>query len=159
VLLAVLMSLLPPYLRWMAKLGGAPTQADVEYRVSNYYFAFQVVQVFLVTTLTSAISGSIMDIIKTPSSAIKILASSIPTANNFYLSYMVLQGLGVVSGMLASVAGLVVKPLLAKFLGSTPRKLFLRWNSLSALNYGTVYPIYTNLLVIGTPLSICKDED
>jgi hypothetical protein len=65
---------------------------------------------------------------------------------------MVLQGLGVVSGMLASVAGLVVKPLLAKFLGSTPRKLFLRWNSLSALNYGTVFPIYTNLLVIGKSL-------
>ncbi|HEY2594982.1 MAG TPA: hypothetical protein VGK33_13890, partial [Chloroflexota bacterium] len=34
VLLAVLMSLLPPYLRLLAKLGGAPTQADVEYTVS-----------------------------------------------------------------------------------------------------------------------------
>jgi hypothetical protein len=152
VLLAVLMALLPPYLRWMAKLGGAPTQADVEYRVSNYYFAFQVVQVFLVMTLSSAVSGSVITIINQPSKAISILAASIPTASNFYLSYMVLQGLGVVSGMLASVAGLVVKPLLAKFLGSTPRKLFLRWNSLSALNYGTVFPIYTNLLVIGKSL-------
>jgi hypothetical protein len=150
VLLAVLMALLPPYLRLLAKLGGAPTQADVEYTVSNYYFTFQVVQVFLVTTLSSAVSGSVMDIINQPSSAIKILANSVPKANNFYLSYMILQGLGVVSGMLASVSGLIVKPLLAKFLGSTPRKLFLRWNSLSELNYGTVYPIYTNLLVIGT---------
>jgi calcium permeable stress-gated cation channel len=164
VLLAVLMALLPPYLRRkylgqslrpqlidlvLSKLGGCPTLADVEYTVSNYYFAFQVVQVFLVTTLSSAVSGSVINIINKPSSAISILASSVPSANNFYLSYMVLQGLGVVSGMLASVAGLIVTPLLARLLGSTPRKLFLRWNTLSSLSYGTVYPIYTNLLVIG----------
>jgi hypothetical protein len=154
VLLAVLMSLLPPFLRWMAKLGGAPTTADVEYTLSNYFFAFQVVQVFLVTTLSSAASGSATTILKDPSKATSILSESIPLANNFYLSYIILQGLGVFSGTLAGISGLVVRPLLARFLGSTPRKLFLRWNSLTAMSYGAVYPIYLNLCVIAIAYSV-----
>jgi calcium permeable stress-gated cation channel len=152
VLLAVLMSLLPPFLRWMAKLGGSPTLGDVEYKVSNYYFGFQVVQVFLVTTFSSAASGSVFAIINNPSSAPTLLAKNLPQANSFYLSYIILQGLGVVSGMIAGIAGLFVTPLLARFLGKTPRKLFMTWNGLSTLSYGTVYPIYTNLLVIGKSL-------
>ena len=51
VLLAVLMALLPIILRAMAKLGGDPTKSAVELTVQNTYFAFQVVQVFLVATL------------------------------------------------------------------------------------------------------------
>lgn len=149
VMLALLMALLPPFLRWMAKLSGAPTKADVEYKVSNYYFAFQVVQVFLVTTLASGAGSAAVLIIQNPGSIFSLLAGSVPTASNFYLSYFIIQGLGVVSGLLTSIAGLFVTPLLAKFLGSTPRKLFMQWNKLKILNYGTVFPIYTNLLVIG----------
>jgi hypothetical protein len=166
VALALLMALLPPFLRCrskqlkydgslltatdMAKLGGAPTQSDVEYTVSNYYFSFQVIQVFLVTTLSSAASSAATQIIQNPSSAPGLLSSQLPLASNFYLSYAVLQGIGVVSGTLVGIAGLFITPLLARFLGSTPRKLFLRWNQLTALGFGTVFPIYTNLLVIGT---------
>jgi calcium permeable stress-gated cation channel len=156
IMLAVLMALLPPFLRWMAKLGGSPTTSDVEYKTSNYYFGFQVVQVFLVTTLSSAVSGSIFNLLDNPSQVPSLLAQGLPTANGFYLSYIILQGLGVVSGMLASVAGLVVTPLLAKFLGNTPRKLFQKWNSLQSISYGTVFPIYTNLLVIGKPSFLQK---
>jgi hypothetical protein len=133
----------------LAKQAGSPTTADVEYTVSNYYFAFQVVQVFLVTTLTSAASSAVTDVIKNPGSAPALLSTALPAANNFYLSYIILQGLGVFSSTLAGVSGLVVRPLLAKFLGSTPRKLFIKWNSLTTMKYGTVYPVYTNLLVIG----------
>jgi hypothetical protein len=149
VLLAVLMALLPPILRLAAKLGGAPTRADVEYTVSNYYFGFQVVQVFLVATISSAASKAAIQIVQNPSSILNLLSTSIPGANTLYLSYFIVQGLGVVSGLLTAAAGLVVTPLLAKFLGSTPRKLFLRWNRMNTLSYGTVYPIYVNLLVIG----------
>ncbi|KAF2396576.1 DUF221-domain-containing protein [Trichodelitschia bisporula] len=148
VLLAVLMALLPIILRLAARLGGAPTHSDVEYTVQNYYFAFQVVQVFLVATVASAASSAVSQIIKNPTSVTSLLSKQIPKASNFYLSYFVLQGLGVFAGMLVGVAGLIVTPLLAKILGSTPRKLFMRWNQLSGLGWGTVYPVYTNLLVI-----------
>jgi hypothetical protein len=149
ILLAVLMALLPIFLRWMAKLSGSPTLADVEYKVSNYYFGFQVVQVFLVTTFSAAVSGSVFSIIKNPSQAPTLLAEGLPTSNGFYLSYIVLQGLGVVAGLLAGIVGLFLTPLLIKFLGSTPRKIFGFSAGLNLISYGTVYPIYLNLLVIG----------
>jgi hypothetical protein len=108
VLLAVLMSLLPIILRAMAKLAGAPTRADVELTTQNSYFAFQLVQVFLVATLGSAASSVVQGVIKNPGNAPLILANNIPLASNFYLAYFILQGLAVVSSLLVGLAGLVM---------------------------------------------------
>jgi hypothetical protein len=133
----------------MARLGGAPTYSDAEYTLQNYYFAFQVIQVFLVATLGSAASSVVQEIIKNPGSVTSLLSTSIPKASNFYLSYIVLQGLGVFASMLVGIAGLFITPILVKILGSTPRKIFLRWNRLAGVGWGQVFPVMTNLFVIG----------
>lgn len=148
ILLAVLMSLLPIVLRLMAKLGGDTSLSAVELTVQNTYFAFQIIQVFLVATLGSAASASVESIIKNPTSITSMLASSIPKASNFYLSYFVLQGLGIVSSMLVGLSGLIVFIVLGKLLDKTPRKMYKRWISLSGVGWGTVFPVYTNLFVI-----------
>ncbi|QIW99674.1 hypothetical protein AMS68_005192 [Peltaster fructicola] len=148
VLLAVLMSLLPPFIRLMARLGGDPTLSAVELTTQNYYFAFQVVQVFLVATLGSAASSSVQTIANNPSSVTSLLATQIPLANNFYLSYFVLQGLGIVSGLLVGLVGLILFFVLGRFLDNTPRKLYKRWSSLSGIGWGTLFPVYANLWVI-----------
>ncbi|KAL8774473.1 MAG: hypothetical protein Q9209_000846 [Squamulea sp. 1 TL-2023] len=154
VLLAVLMALLPIILRMMAKLGGAPSLSAVELRTQNFYFGFQVVQVFLVTTLTSAASASVTEILCKPMDAPNLLATNLPKASNFYISYFVLQGLTISSGALLGIAGLIIFRLLHKFLDTTPRKMYKRWSTLSALGWGTVFPIYTNLTVIAITYSI-----
>ncbi|KAF2239873.1 DUF221-domain-containing protein [Viridothelium virens] len=148
ILLAVLMALLPMFLRYMAKVSGDPSQSAIELSTQNYYFAFQVVQVFLVATIGSAASSSVVQIIKNPASVTSLLSQQIPKASNFYLSYIILQGLGVVAGTLVSITGLVVAFALAKILDTTPRKMYKRWSTLGSMGMGTVYPIYTNLLVI-----------
>ena len=149
IMLTALMSLLPVVLRLAALLSGSPTYSDIEHTVQNYYFGFQVVQVFLATTLTSAVSRTIAMIIDDPSSAITLISTSIPRASSFYLSYFVLQGLGVATRILVDVTGLLGTPLVAKVLGSTPRKIFQTWNQLYDVGWGTLYPVYTNLFVIG----------
>lgn len=53
ILLAVLMALVPIICGLLAKKAGEPTMSAIELRVQNWYFAFQVVQVFLITTFTS----------------------------------------------------------------------------------------------------------
>lgn len=148
ILLSVLMSLLPIILRMMAKFGGDPTRSAVELTVQNSYFGFQIVQVFLVATLGSAASSVGSKIAKNPASAPMILAQNLPLASNFYLSYFVLQGLGVVSGILVGLVGLIIFIVLGKLLDKTPRKMYKRWISLSSLGWGTIFPIYTNLFVI-----------
>lgn len=149
VLLAVLMALLPIILRLAAKMGGAPSLSAVELRTQNFYFGFQVVQVFLITTLTSAASASVTSILCKPSDAPNLLATNLPKASNFYISYFVLQGLTISSGAILGIAGLILFRLLSKFLDSTPRKMYTRWSTLSHLGWGTVFPVYTNLTVIG----------
>ena len=143
ILLAVLMALLPIILRLMAKWGGDPTLSAIELTVQNSYFAFQVVQVFLVATLGSAATAVVQSVSKNPANAPKLLANKIPLASNFYLCYFILQGLGVVGNILLALVGLVVFMLLGKLLDKTPRKMYKRWISLSGLGWGTVFPIYS----------------
>ncbi|KAI4192973.1 MAG: hypothetical protein LQ346_004051 [Caloplaca aetnensis] len=154
VLLAVLMALLPIILRLAAKIGGAPSLSAVELRTQNFYFGFQVVQVFLITTLTSAASASVTSILCKPGDAPNLLATNLPKASNFYISYFVLQGLTISSGAILGIVGLILFRVLSKFLDSTPRKMYKRWSTLSALGWGTVFPIYTNLTVIAITYSI-----
>lgn len=149
VLLAVLMSLLPIILRMMAKFGGCPSRSAVELRTQGFYFWFQVIQVFLVTTATSSAAASVQDILMHPAQAPNLLATDLPKASNFYISYFVLQGLTISSGALVQIVGVILFKLLGKFLDTTPRKMYKRWSNLSGLHWGTVLPIYTNLTVIG----------
>jgi len=149
ILLAVLMALLPIILRKMAKLAGKPTLSTVELRVQNSYFIFQVIQVFLVTTITSGASASGVQIFKNPSKAPTLLAGSLPQASNFYISYFILQGLRISSGAVLQLVGVILFRVLGKFLDSTPRKMYKRFVTLSGLGWGTVFPVYTLLTVIG----------
>jgi hypothetical protein len=147
ILLAVLMALLPIILRLAAKISGCPTRSAVESAVQNYYFAFQVIQVFLVATLGASAAAVVQSVKDDPASAPSLLANNIPTASTFYLSYFILQGLSVVANVLLGIVGLLVFKLLGKFLDNTPRKMYKRWISLSGLGWGTLFPIYTNLFV------------
>ncbi|MCJ1383845.1 hypothetical protein MMC17_006959 [Xylographa soralifera] len=153
VLLAVLMALLPIILRYMAKLGGMPSLARIELRTQNFYFIFQVIQVFLVTTLASAASTVVTKIINSPTSTPSLLAASLPAASNLYISYFLVQGLTIASGALLQIVGLILFKVLGKILDSTPRKMYKRFSSLSGLGWGTLFPIYTNLLVIAITYS------
>jgi hypothetical protein len=152
ILLAVLMALLPIILRLAAKISGCPTRSAVELAVQNYYFAFQVIQVFLVATLGSSAASVVKSVKDNPAGAPNLLANNIPTASTFYLSYFLLQGLGIVANALLAVVGLIVFKVLGKLLDNTPRKMYNRWISLAGLGWGTLFPIYTNLFV--SPISI-----
>lgn len=133
----------------MAKWGGDPSLAAIELTTQNWFFGFQVVQVFLVVTLASAATSVVTKIISNPSQAPTLLAQKIPKASNFYISYIVLQGLSFSAGALLQIAGLIIGKVLGKLLDKTPRKMYNRWSSLAGLGWGTVYPVFTLLTVIG----------
>ncbi|PGH12676.1 hypothetical protein AJ80_06619 [Polytolypa hystricis UAMH7299] len=151
--LALLMSLVPVILRFCARHTGLPSMARVELFTQNAHFAFQVVQVFLVTTITSAASAALDQIIKDPLSAKDILAENLPKSSNFYISYFVLQGLVLSAGAVVQVFGFIIFKILRIFLDTTPRKLYNRWVELSGLSWGTVFPVFTNMAVIAITYS------
>ena len=149
VLLAVLMALVPIFCRFLAGLF-MPTKSLVELKTQSWYFMFQVIQVFLVTTFTSSASAVAATIVQDPSQAPTLLASNLPKASNFYIAYFVLQGLNSAAMQRLNAAPLAFMLVLGKILDKTPRKVYNRYTSLIGIGWGSVYPVYTNLGVIGT---------
>ncbi|CAL3971199.1 unnamed protein product [Diplocarpon coronariae] len=170
VMLAVLMALVPIVCRRtrsqppslvpsnvhsvMAKLSGEVTHPGVELKTQKWYMAFQVVQVFLVTTFSSGAASVVTDIINNPSSATTLLAHSLPKASNFFISYIIVMGLGIAAGDLLNIGALVGFTLLSKFLDTSPRKIFKRYITLAGLGWGSLYPKFCNLGVIALAYSI-----
>lgn len=54
VLLAILMALVPIFCALLAKYAGEPTLSAIELKTQSWYFIFQVIQVFLITTFASS---------------------------------------------------------------------------------------------------------
>lgn len=150
--LSMLMAIVPAGLRVCARIAGCPSHALVELYCQSAYFAFQVIQVFLITTITSAASAAIIDVIKKPLSAPDLLAQNLPKASNFYLSYILVQCLGAGAGKLANVGDLFRHDVASKF-AVDPRKAYHRWRKLTPIHWGAVYPRFTNMGVIALAYS------
>lgn len=120
----------------------------VESFVQNAYFVFQVVQVFLITTLTAAASNALLEIIQSPIAAKDLLSANIPKASNFYLSYILVQCLAGGASELVHILPLIQHQIMAKGV-ENPRWLFRVHNRLQRKHWGSVFPVFTNLAVIG----------
>lgn len=114
----------------------------------KWYFAFQVIEVFIVTTMASAASSSVTAIIKKPSSAMTLLSENLPKASNFYIAYFMLLGLTFPSGQLLQIVSLILSKVLGRILDSTPRQKWNRYNNLSKPSWGVVTPVIELLVVL-----------
>ncbi|KAI1624840.1 hypothetical protein EDD37DRAFT_628140 [Exophiala viscosa] len=155
-LLGLLMLLLPLILRFLAKMQGIQSGMLVEISVQRYYFAFLFVQLFLVVSVASALTQffafftSVDGFTNIPS----LLGTNIPKASNYFFSYMLLQALSVSAGALVQVGSLIAWFILAPLFDSTARAKFKRQTQLSNVQWGTFFPVYTNLACIGLIYSV-----
>ena len=109
---------------------------------------------FLVVTISSSLASVVTLIVENPTSAATILATNIPTASNFFFSFLVLQGLKVTSSLLLQLSTLVLFHLLGNLFDNTPRKKWKRYFTLSGLGWGSIYPTFTTSVVISLVYSI-----
>ncbi|KAK1783125.1 hypothetical protein QBC45DRAFT_400849 [Copromyces sp. CBS 386.78] len=153
VALSILMSLVPVVIRICAKQAGEPSLSRVELFTQNAYFAFQVIQVFLVATVASSATAVAKQIYDNPGSVTSLLSENLPKSSNFYISYFIVQGLSIATSVLTQVVGFFIFNILYKFLASTPRALYTKWANLSAISWGSTLPVYTNIVVIAIAYS------
>ncbi|KAL6300421.1 DUF221-domain-containing protein [Sparassis latifolia] len=154
VLLAVLMMLLPIILRLMSRFEGVPQRTGIELSLMHRFFLFLVIHSFLIVTISSGIIAALPGLVKNPSSVPTLLAQNLPKASTFFLTYIILQGLsGTASGFLQIVA-LVIYYLKLFILGSTPRSIYRNKYTLRSVNWGTLFPSTTLLVVITLSYSI-----
>ncbi|OLN97803.1 Uncharacterized protein RSN1-like protein 3 [Colletotrichum chlorophyti] len=152
VALSLLMAIVPWILRGCARLAGVPSLSLIELFVQHAYFAFQVVQVFLVTTLTSAASAVTAQVLLDPFSAKDLLADNLPKASNFYISYILIQCLAVAAASLVRASDIFRHHIIAKGFDN-PRGLFRIWQRERPTHWGAVFPVFTNLGVIAISYS------
>jgi len=139
-IIVILMALVPMFLKMFAKLAGAASTGEVQLMVQGWYFWFQFIIVFLITTFSSGAISVIQQIRMDPSSAPVLLAQNIPKASNFYISYFVLVGLTTFGATLANIVVLALFIVLGKILDKTPRKKYDRYMNVKGLEWGTMYP-------------------
>jgi calcium permeable stress-gated cation channel len=120
----------------------------IELFVQNSYFGFQVVQVFLITTLTSAASAAFTQILQDPLSIRTLLSANLPKASNFYVSYFILQGLASSATRMVHISALFRHQAL-KNSSENPRFVINKWHRLRRVHWGSFFPVYTNMAVIG----------
>ena len=136
-----------------ARVAGTPSISMVELYTQQYYFAFQVVQVFLVTTLSSAVSACLTQVLEKPTSAATLLSQNLPKASNFYISYILVQCLGLGASQLVPIFSLFFFHVLQKGTKDN-RKMYERWHRLRTIHWGKLFPVYTNLGVISKLIKI-----
>lgn len=114
------------------------------------FFLFLVIHGFLIVTLAAGLVAAIPQIAANPSSAVQLLATKLPAASTFFLTYFVTVGLGGSAGALLQIVTLVIYYVKLFLLGSTPRAVFDIRYTMSTVQYGTAFPSMTLLTVIGT---------
>lgn len=129
-------------------MSGEATTVTAELQVQAWYYIFQVVQVFLVTALSSSATAFIPKIINEPHHIPQLLADNIPKSSNFYLTYFILQGLGSSAKTVMNWSDLFSYIFYDLFVYKTPRDKYKHYTSLKGIGWGKVYPKFTNFIII-----------
>lgn len=149
--LAILNSLLPPWLRYNARMSGMPTTTLIELSLMKRFFIFVVIQNFILLTIMSGIQQQVNEFkqaVDDPVKFVQTISSAIPRASQFFLQYIFLMGLSGASGMLLQLVPLILRWIKLKFLGSTPRKLWHLRNDMGAPQWGVLFPTTLFITVI-----------
>ena len=131
---------------------GIHTRIAAELSMQNYYFGFLFLQVFLVMSISSSTAAVLNGLSQDFKSFAALMAQNLPKASNYFLSYILPQALSVSVGSLLRISRLL-KFVIAPLLDNTARQ---KWNRQREpeMKWGTFFPVYTNLAVIGLIYSV-----
>ncbi|KAG0236758.1 hypothetical protein BGW41_000349 [Actinomortierella wolfii] len=150
--LAILMAMLPIILTILSRYEGHVRETAIMHSVMVKYFFFLVVNVLLLTT----ISGGFFNTWKALEDAgfsvnyiINMLASNLPAASTFFVTYSMLQGLTGPVLELLQIAPLAMNILFTHLLAKSPRQIWNVQGRLSSVNFGVVFPPQVLMFCIG----------
>lgn len=96
--LIIIQQLLPPLFMQISKAEGLVAFSEVQMKAFSRYFMFQVLNVFLVTTVAGSIFDTLAIILENPEAAFEMLGNSIPRMSSFFITLVTMKtflGLGV----------------------------------------------------------------
>ncbi|KAL1413095.1 phosphate metabolism protein 7 [Vanrija albida] len=159
VLLSVLMMLLPIVLRLWIKLQGEIRQSEIELKLFTRYWLFQVIHSFLIMTLSGGIIDSLGDLLNGNLSVAEIcsiLATRLPGASTFFLTWIMVVSWSGAAQSLARVVPFVMYQLRGFLAGNTPRKVFGQTFSLGSFLWSTAQPVYCLVVCVTVVYSVIQ---
>ncbi|KAL9085506.1 MAG: hypothetical protein Q9165_007551 [Trypethelium subeluteriae] len=139
-LLSSLLLVLVPYLYdWLSNFQGMTSQGDVELSVISKNFFFTFFNFFVVFTILGTLSnffkdGNFDQPLKDVNNVAENLATSLAKMLNFYLNYIILQGLGIFPLRLLEFGSVALYPI--SLIGAkTPRVYYLALGKFSSLGW------------------------
>ncbi|RMZ72183.1 hyp1 [Pyrenophora seminiperda CCB06] len=147
-LLSALASYVPNIFRYIFTTFGDPTKTVIELKVLKWYYIFQVLQVFLVTTLSSGAAAVASQIAQDPSSVPQLLAERLPRASNTYLAYFIVQALTNAPSNILNYTDVLFYVFYDKFWDKTPRQKYNTYTSMRGMSWGKLFPKYGNFAII-----------
>lgn len=122
----------------LARFEGIPLKTGIELSLMTRYFLFMVINGFLIVTLSSGLIAAIPKITKDPTSAVTLLATQLPSASTFFLTYFVTVSFSGAAGALLQIARLILYYVKLVLLGSTPRSVWNLKDSFASVAWGTL---------------------
>ena len=127
---------------------GIPRKTGIELSLMTRFFLFQVIHGFLIVTISGSIINALEQFSQNPTQIPSVLATNLPRASTFFLTYAILQALSGTAGGLLQAVPLVVYYVKLFILGSTPRSVYSIKYDLQDVFFGTLFPTITLLVVI-----------
>ncbi|KAK4689011.1 calcium permeable stress-gated cation channel, partial [Tremellales sp. Uapishka_1] len=140
VLLAVLFMLLPIFLRMWIRLQGEIRKSDIDLKLFTRFWLFQVVHGFLIVTLASGLIASIPSITSDPSQAPALLATRLPGASIFFLTFILTTAFSGAAKSYSRAVPYVMYLLRGILAGNTPRKVYQKEWKMASFAWGTTFP-------------------
>ncbi|TEB19621.1 DUF221-domain-containing protein [Coprinellus micaceus] len=141
VAMITLNALLPFMLEALTYLQGYRARSWVEYSLLKKYFLFLLINVVFIFLLASTYWQLVRDLANSPAKVPEKLAQALQAgrARHFFLSYVILQGLGIMPLQLLNLGVIIPRAVSLIFFTRTPRD-FAELNAPPMINYGVVYP-------------------
>ena len=157
-MLTILLILIPFLIRFLAGQQGFLTVQDLELAIQRYYFTFLFVQIFLTVSVSASATTIINDVYHGLDFIPLVLASNLPKTSNYFFSYILIQGLSISANQFAQLLGLFRRIYWNSKRDKSPRQQWERKRAAFDIQWGTLYPVFTNLACIGKLQPKCTEH-
>ncbi|KAJ1663508.1 phosphate metabolism protein 7 [Coemansia sp. RSA 1813] len=146
--LAAVMALLPIILRLLLRLEGTPRRSEIDMRLLNRFFFFQVWNVYLVTIFTSSILSIAESAFSDPGIILEQIQEQVPASATPILTYILLLAFTGAAKEILQVVRLALRYVLPLIFAKTPRKI-CNAETPAAFDWATSIPMHSLVFLMG----------
>ncbi|KAI7828314.1 hypothetical protein BX661DRAFT_181866 [Kickxella alabastrina] len=150
--LVVLMILLPIFLRFLLRMEGTPRVSEVNLRLLNRFYFFQVWNIYFVTIFSTAIISIGKDAFGDPSKIPELISTQVPKASNPILTYVLLLAFTGAANEIIQVAPLAMRYIMPMLFAKTPRAI-AEAEAPAEFDWATSIPTHSLIFLMGLSYS------